>query len=118
MPPPKRYFFESAVSLQVKIDRSQAIPKKTCKKAWRARLEAGGSLRKGRRSCDFRIEFAPGITRCHLGGGQHFLEFAGLTRGVEFLQPLLAELGHRFHRGFKIFARIEFTRILAEHLAD
>src|SRR4030081_2942312 len=41
------------------------------------RGEAGGSLGSGGLSRDLRIEFALGITRRHLGGGQHFLELAG-----------------------------------------
>src|SRR5664279_112767 len=65
----------------------------------------------GGRSRHLRIELALDVALGHLGGGQHFLDLAGLPRGIEFLQPLLAELGHRFHRRLEIFARVELFRI-------
>src|SRR5216684_8029665 len=125
---------ESTVSLQVKVDGSQANPQEYANKKIaienanrkapirKRQASAGaaeaGSLRSGRLSRDFRIEFALDITLRHLGGGQHPLDLAGLTRGVEFLQPLFAKFRHRLHRGLEIFARIEFAGILVEHLAD
>ena len=85
----------------------------------------GLRLKKGREakpaastSRDFRIELALDVMPGHLGGGQHFLDLACLPGGIELLQPLFAELGHRLHRGFEIFARIEFLRIILQHLPD
>src|SRR5882672_12826477 len=42
-------------------------------------------------SCDFRIKLALAVALRHLGRRQHLLDLAGLTRGVEFLQPLFAQ---------------------------
>src|SRR5712664_42198 len=122
--------FRALLSLQVKVDGSQAIPGKTSKKTPQKNIqvnakktcagagEAGSSFRSARPSRDLRIELALDVTLCHLGGGQHLLDLARLTGGIEFLQPLLAEFRHRFHRRLGMFARIEFAGILVEHLAD
>src|SRR6266700_494177 len=78
----------------------------------------GDGTRRRRTLRDFRIEFALGVTLGHLGGGENLLELAGLSRGVELLQALLAELGHRLHRRLQIFARIELVLMFSEHFAD
>src|SRR5216683_6830800 len=92
----------------------QVDAKKTCAGA----DEAGGPFRRARPLRDLWIELALDVTLRHLGGGQHLLDLARLTGGIEFLQPLLAEFRHRFHRRLEIFARIEFAWILVEYLAD
>src|ERR1700687_902226 len=99
-------------SLQVKIDGSRAIPKKHARPR-----EAGGPLRCGWGSRDLRIELALDVALRHFGGGQHLLDLAGLACGIEFLQPLFAKPSHRLHRGFEIFARIEFLRIVVQYLS-
>src|ERR1700681_4614612 len=69
---------ESTVSLQVKVDGSQANSRKT-QNANKTRAGAGeaGSLGSGRPSRHFRIELALDVALRHLGGGQHLLDLAG-----------------------------------------
>src|SRR5579872_5162481 len=99
-------------ALQVKLDSSRTISKKP-------RIGKNPAVRRGGPpSCYFRIELTLDVTLGHLGGGQHASDLAGLSCGVEFLQALFAELGHRFHRGLEIFARIEFLRIVLQDFSD
>src|SRR3954468_16155082 len=65
-----------------------------------------------------RVELAGGVALGHLGRREHALDLGGLAGGVEFLQALLAELGHRLHGGLQILARVELARVLGQHLAD
>src|SRR5947209_18568445 len=44
---------------------------------------------------NLRIELALGVALRHLGWRQHLLDLACLACGIEFFQPLPAELGHR-----------------------
>src|SRR5258708_33794651 len=80
---------------------------------WRLAAAEGRLL-----SRDFRVELALDVALGHLGWSQHLLDLARLTCGIEFLQPLLAKLGHRLHRGIEVFARIEFFRIVVQNLSD
>src|ERR1700716_931257 len=105
MPPPQH-----CVPLQVKVDGSQAVSEKNvqenvqenvqkniqvnAKKTCAGAGEAGASFRSARPLRDLRIELALDVTLRHLGGGQHLLDLARLTGGIEFLQPLLAEFRH------------------------
>src|SRR5258708_20262647 len=68
-------------------------------------------------SCDFGIELALDVTLRHLGGGEDLFDLPGLTRGVELLQPLFANLGHCLHRGVEIFARIQLFRVAVLNLS-
>src|SRR3954452_22698266 len=69
-------------------------------------MDSGLALRApgmtGEGACDrlrhLGVELALGVALGHVGGGQHLLELGGLPCGVELLEPLLAELGHGFHR--------------------
>src|SRR6266704_5213714 len=124
MPPPqhcvlasqsRRFSGSSQENVQENVKKNiQVNAKKTCAGAG----EAGASFRSARPLRDLRIYLALDVTLRHLGCGQHLLDLARLTGDIEFLQPLLAELRHRFHRRLEIFARIEFAWILVEHLAD
>src|SRR5271169_896635 len=121
---------EKHYSLQAKIDCSWSTPKDSSQPRMprkekdtsqgpvngTTRVPARASLRLASRH--LWIELALDVTLCHLGGSQHFLDLARLAGGVELLQPLFAELGHRLHRGLEIFARVEFFRVFVEHLAD
>src|SRR4030088_608187 len=101
MPPPQH-----CVPLQVKVDGSQAVSEKNvqenvqkniqvnAKKTCAGAGEAGASFTGARPLRDLRIAPALDVTLRHLGGGQHFLDLARLTGGIEFLQPLLAEFRH------------------------
>src|SRR5712671_1256197 len=88
------------------------------------RKKVGGEARAGLparerlASGDLRIELALDVTLRHLGGGQHASDLARLACGIEFLQPLFAELDHRLHRRLEIFTRIEFFRIIIQDLSD
>src|SRR5579872_6266776 len=73
---------------------------------------------KKRRSRHFRIELALGVAFGHLGGRQDLLDLARLACGVELLEPLLAQLGHRVHRGLEVLARIEFLRIVLQNFPN
>src|SRR5260370_24514445 len=94
---------ESTVSLQVKVDGSQANPQEYANKKIaienanrkapirKRQASAGaaesGSLRSGRLSRHFRIQFTLDITPRHLRGGQHLLVLPVLTLPVLFLPP-------------------------------
>src|SRR6476661_4242400 len=61
--------------------------------------QENGRDREGRRrarggspSCEFRVELALDVALRHLGWRQHLLDLAGLPRGIELLQSLLAKL--------------------------
>src|SRR5580700_7666358 len=84
---------ENAISLsmRVKLDGSRATTKQTSQKNVQSKRSKSNDSRKcegggeaglpGQQrppSRDFRIEFALDITLRHLGGGQHFLDLAGL----------------------------------------
>src|SRR6185437_6754192 len=64
-------------------------------------MPPSGSLR------DPGIKFPLGVALGNVRRRQHLLDLARLPCSIEFLQPLLAKLGHRFHGGLEIFARVE-----------
>src|SRR5258708_19531405 len=87
--------------------KRQVNAKKTCAGAG----EAGGSFRRARPLRDLRIEFALDVTLRHLGGGQHLLDLARLTGGIEFLPPPPAHLPPPSRSPLHLFSRIHFPSL-------